>query len=182
MYKHSTCIRNCEKIAYEYRKNCIGFLVCTNWYGTHSINLTFVWQWCVNILRWCGDHSRMSCVHSRMSCDHSRTGCVHSTHARRRWRLHCAFTAHLLRNVCSAIARRFFLTCSKFDGARSARGVCLAHLGDSTAYVWRTQSVNEDPRAYVAYLPCISYFFRTPCQRSSIAGQWNRGISCQIRK
>ena len=104
----------------------------------------------------------MSCVHSRMGCDHSRTGCVHSTHARRRWRLHCAFTAHLLRNVCSAIARRFFWTCSKFDGARS---LCLAHLGDSTAYVWRTQSVNEDPRAHVA------------CQRSSIAGQWNRGIS-----
>ena len=120
----------------------------------------------------------MSCVHSRMSCDHSRTGCVHSTYASRRWRLHCAFTAHLLRNVCSAIARRFFWTCSKFDGACSARGVCLAHLGDSTAYVWRTQSVNEDPRAYVAYLPRISYFFRTPCQRSSIAGQWNRGITC----
>ena len=110
----------------------------------------------------------MSCVHSRMSCNHSRTGWVHSTHARRRW--------HLLRNVCSAIARRFFLTCSKFDGARSACGICLAHLGDSTVYVWRTQSVNEDPRAYVAYLPRISYFFRTPCQRSSIAGQWNRGI------
>ena len=98
----------------------------------------------------------MSCVHSHMSCDHSRTGCVHSTHARRRWRLHCAFTAHLLRNVGSAIAQRFFLTCSKFDGAHSA---CLAHLGDSTAYVWRTQSVNEDPRAYVAHLQRISYFF-----------------------
>ena len=60
-----------------------------------------------------------------MSCDHSRTGCVHSTHTRRRWSLHCAFTAHLLRNVCSAIARRFLWTCSKFDGARSARGICL---------------------------------------------------------
>ena len=43
-----------------------------------------------------------------MHCDHSRTDCVHSTHARRRWRLHCAFTAHLLRNVGSAMARRFF--------------------------------------------------------------------------
>ena len=101
----------------------------------------------------------MSCVHSRVSCDHSRTGCVHSTYARRRWHRHWAFTAPLLHNVCSAIARRFFLTCSKFDGARSARGVCLAHLGDSTAYVWRTQSVNEDPRAYVAYLLRICYFF-----------------------
>ena len=100
----------------------------------------------------------MSCVHSRMSCDHWRTGCVHSTHARCLWRLHCAFTAHLLRNVCSAIARRFFLTCSKFDGARSACGICLAHLGDSTAYVRRTRSVN-DPRAYVAYLPRNCYFF-----------------------
>ena len=77
----------------------------------------------------------MSCVHSRMSCDHPRTGCVYSTHARRRWRLYCAFTAPLLRNICSAIARRFFLTCSKFDVARSARGVCLAHLGDSTTTV-----------------------------------------------
>ena len=90
-------------------------------------------------------------------------------------------TAHLPRTYCVMCARRshgdFFLTCSKFDGARSARGVCLAHLGDSTAYVWRTQSVNEDPRAYAAYLPRISYFFRTPCQRSSIAGQWNRGIT-----
>ena len=53
----------------------------------------------------------------------------------------------------------FFLTCSKFDGARSARGVCRAHLGDSTTYVWRTRSVNEDPRTYVAYLPRICYFF-----------------------
>ena len=70
-----------------------------------------------------------------------------------------------------------FLTCSKFDGARNARGVCLTHLGDSTAYVWRTQIVNEDPRAYVAYLPRISYFFRTPCQRSSIEGEWNRGMT-----
>ena len=43
-----------------------------------------------------------------MHCDNSRTDCVHSTHARRRWRLHCAFTAHLLRNVGSAMARRFF--------------------------------------------------------------------------
>ena len=91
-------------------------------------------------------------------------------------------TAHLPRTYCVMYARRshgdFFLTCSKFDGARSARGVCLAHLGDSTAYVWRTQSVNEDPRAYVAYLLRISYFFfRTPCQRSSIAGQWNGGIT-----
>ena len=94
-----------------------------------------------------------------MSCDHSRMGCVHSTHARRRWRLHCVFTAHLLRNIYSVMARQFFLACSKFDGARSARGVWLALLGDSTAYVWRTHSVNEDPRAYVAYLPRICYFF-----------------------
>ena len=65
-----------------------------------------------------------------------------------------------------------FLTCSKFDGARSARGVCLAHLGDSTAYVWGTHSVNEDPWAYVAYLPRIFFF-----SRNSIAGQWNRGIT-----
>ena len=75
--------------------------------------------------------------------------------------------AHLPRiycvHVCSAIARRFFLTCSKFDGARSARGVCRAHLGDSSTYVWLTRSVNEDPRTYVAYLPRICYFFRTPC-------------------
>ena len=125
----------------------------------HTASICLLFKWCVNILRWRGDHSRMRCVHSRMSCDHYRTGCVHSTHARRRWRLHCAFTAHLLRNVCSAIARRFFLTCSKFDGARSARGVCLTHLGDSTVYVWRTLSVNEDPRAYVAYVPRICYFF-----------------------
>ena len=79
----------------------------------------------------------------------------------------CAFTAHLLRNVCSAIARRFFLACSKFDGTRSARGVCLAHLGDSTAHVWRTHSVNEDPWAYVAYLPRICDFFRTPVERGN---------------
>ena len=120
-------------------------------------------------MRWCGDQSRMSCVHSRMSCDHSRTGCAHSTHARRRWRLQCAFTTYLLRNVCSAIARRFFLACSKFDGARSARGVCLAHLGDSTAHVWRTHSVNEDPCAYVAYLPCICDFFSY-----AVLAQWHR--------
>ena len=94
-----------------------------------------------------------------MSCDHSRMGCVHSTHARRHWRLHCAFTAHLQRNVCSAIARQFFLACSKFDGVRSARGICLAHLGDSIAYIWRTHSINEDPWAYVGYLPHIFYFF-----------------------
>ena len=71
-------------------------------------------------------------------------------------RIYRAPTAY---NECSAIARRFFLACSKFDGARSARGVCLAHLGDSTAYVWRTHSVNEDPWAYVAYLSRICYFF-----------------------
>ena len=71
----------------------------------------------------------------------------------RRWRLHCTFTAHLLGNVCSAIARRFFLTCSKFDGARSA---CLVHLH---CVRLAKQRVNEDPRAYVAYLPRISYFF-----------------------
>ena len=79
-------------------------------------------------------------------------------------------TAHLPRTYCVMYARwshgdfrRFFLTRSKFDGARSACGICLAHLGDSTAYVRRTRSVNEDPRAYVAYLPRICYFFRTPC-------------------
>ena len=56
-----------------------------------------------------------------------------------------------------------FLACSKFDGARSARGVCLAHLGDFTTHVQRTHSVNEDPRAYVAYLPRICHFFHTRC-------------------
>ena len=60
---------------------------------------------------------------------------------------------------------KFFLACSKFDGTRSARGVCLAHLGDSTAHVWRTHSVNEDPWAYVAYLPRICDFFRTPVEQ-----------------
>ena len=50
-----------------------------------------------------------------------------------------------------------FLTCSKFNGAHSARGVCLAHLGDSTAYVWWIHSVNEDPWAHVAYLPRICF-------------------------
>ena len=76
-------------------------------------------------------------------------------------------TAHLPRTCCVMYARRshgdFFLTWSKFDGASHARGVCLAHLGDSNAYVWRIGSVNEDPRAYVAYLPRICYFLRTPC-------------------
>ena len=42
--------------------------------------------------------------------------------------------------VCSAIPRRFFWACSKFDGARSARGVCLAQLSDSPAYVRRMQT------------------------------------------
>ena len=61
-----------------------------------------------------------------------------------------AMRIYLLRNVCSAITRRFILAYSKFDGARRARGVCLAHLGDSTAHVWRAHSANEDPIAYVA--------------------------------
>ena len=42
--------------------------------------------------------------------------------------------------VCSAIPRRFFWACSKFDGARSARGVCLAQFSDSPAYVRRMQT------------------------------------------
>ena len=63
--------------------------------------------------------------------------------------------AHLPHTYCVMYARRSHGTCSKFDGARSAHGVFLAHLGDSTAYVWRTHSVNEDPWAYVAYLPRI---------------------------
>ena len=48
-------------------------------------------------------------------------------------------TADLLRTfrVCSAIPRRFFWACSKFDGAR---GVCLAQLSDSPAYVRRIQT------------------------------------------
>ena len=90
-----------------------------------------------------------------MSCDHARTGCVHSTHARRRWCLHSTFTAHLLRNVCSAIARRFFLARSKFDGAR---GVCLAHLGDSNCVrladphsKWRSFGVCGVSTAYLLF-------------------------------
>ena len=61
--------------------------------------------------------------------------------------------------VCSAIARRFFFACSKFDGACSARGVCLVHIGDSTVHVWRTHGVKGYPQAHVAYLPRICYFF-----------------------
>ena len=72
-------------------------------------------------------------------------------------------TVNLPCTYCVMCARRwhgdFFLTCSKFDGTHCACGVCLAHRGDSTAYVWRTHSVNEDPWAYVAYLPRICYFF-----------------------
>ena len=70
-------------------------------------------------------------------------------------------TAHLSRTYCVMYAQwshsDFFLACSKFDG------VCLAHLGDSNAHVWRTHSVNEDSWAYVTYPPRICYFFRTPC-------------------
>ena len=82
-------------------------------------------------------------------------------------------SAHPLRNVCSAIARLFFLACSKFDGALGARGVCLANLGDSTAYVWRTHSVNEDPWAYWAYLRSICYFFSV--RRASTVASPARG-------
>ena len=81
-------------------------------------------------------------------------------------------TAHLQRTYCVMCA----LTCSKFYGARSARGVCLAHFGDATTYVWRTHSVNKDPRTYMWRIYRVSAnFFRTPC----IAGQWSRGIKEQ---
>ena len=67
-----------------------------------------------------------------------------------------------------------FLTCSKFDGARSARGVCLAHLGDSNTYVWRIHSVNEDPRAYVAYLPAIFFVAQLVASPASGMEVWKR--------
>ena len=102
-----------------------------------------------SLLRWYGGHSRMSCIWTGYSP--RKLGAVGIS------------TAHLPRCSCVWYARRsngdFFLTCSKFDGARSARGVCLAHLGDSPAHVWRSHSVCEDPGVHVAYLPRICYFF-----------------------
>ena len=46
---------------------------------------------------------------------------------------------------------------------------CLAHIVDSTAYVWRTQSVNEDPWAYVAYLPRAYLLFFFVHRSSAVA-------------
>ena len=64
--------------------------------------------------------------------------CILSTQAWRCRHFHCAFTVLLLRMVCSASPRRFFLTCSKFDGARSAwrtSATPLRTFGEATAYV-----------------------------------------------
>ena len=124
-----------------------------------------------SLLRWYDDHSHMSCVWTAYTP--RKLGAVGIS------------TAHLPHCYCIWYARRShsdFFNMFKFDGIRSARGVCLAHLGDSPAYVWRSHSVCEDPRAHVAYLPHSCYFCR------SIAGQWNRGIRfwsvgyCRIHK
>ena len=98
--------------------------------------------------------------------------CVLSTQAWRCRHFHCVFTALLLRMVCTAIPRRFFLTCSKFDGAHSARGVCLAHLGDSPAHVWRSHRVCEDPGAHVRIYRVFAIFFvrRASAVASPVSG------------
>ena len=91
---------------------------------------------------------------------------IFSYAVRAQWRRRPVEQGHKTRNLCviHAFTRIFGsvtgpLACSKFDGARCARGVCLAHLCDSTAHHWRTHGVNEDHWAYVAYLPRICYFF-----------------------
>ena len=86
-------------------------------------------------------------------------------------RTYCAPTAYGCSGVCTAYILNMFKIWWRMWRTWRMPGVCLAYHGDSTAQVWRTHCVREDPTAYVAYLLRISHFFRTQCLRSSIAGQ-----------
>ena len=109
------------------------------------------------------DHSDQCTIFgpmNRRTNDHSEYRAVPRPFTYRMRKFHAVgvCTAHLPRTYCVMFARRShddFLTCSTFDGARSARGVCLAHLGDSTAYVWQMRSVAYRSTAYLLF-----YFVR----------------------
>ena len=93
---------------------------------------------------------------------------VHPTYALRSTRFYGIWWVYVQRMGCvHAEPKKYTLYLwavnVTFKWPCNARGICLAHLGDSTTYVWRTHNVNEDPWVYVAYLPCICYFLCVLC-------------------